>query len=68
MNDPLSLAVRRSKSWVKKSLGARIVVVFLGLLLVVQIASFWAIRASLWTRRTANCPSNSSSPTASCKA
>ena len=50
MNDPLSLAVRRSKSWVKKSLGARIVVVFLGLLLVVQIASFWAIRASLWNQ------------------
>ncbi|MEO8805057.1 MAG: EAL domain-containing protein [Burkholderiaceae bacterium] len=29
--------------WVKKSLGARILVVFLGLLLVVPIASFWAI-------------------------
>ena len=50
MNRAAAGIVTRTTGWVKKSLGARIVVVFLGLLLVVQIASFWAIRASLWNQ------------------
>jgi diguanylate cyclase (GGDEF)-like protein len=37
----------RLTSWVRGSLGARIVALFLGLLLVVQVASFSAISASL---------------------
>ena len=50
MKDPVNRLFGRATGWVKQSLGARIVVVFLGLLLVVQIASFWAIRASLWNQ------------------
>jgi len=43
-------ALPRLKDWMQRSLGARIVVMFLGLLLVVQVASFTAIRASLWNQ------------------
>ena len=50
MKDPVNHIFGRATGWVKQSLGARIVVVFLGLLLVVQITSFWAIRASLWNQ------------------
>jgi hypothetical protein len=33
--------------WWQRSIGARIIVLFLGLLLAVQVASFMALRASL---------------------
>ena len=46
----MSRLFARLSSWTQRSLGARIVVLFLGLLLVIQVASFSAIRASLWNQ------------------
>ena len=43
----LALASRIGATWLNRSIGARIVALTLGLLLVVQVASFAAIRASL---------------------
>ena len=42
-----ALAYRISATWLNRSIGARIVALTLGLLLVVQVTSFTAIRASL---------------------
>ncbi|MBS0447130.1 MAG: EAL domain-containing protein [Proteobacteria bacterium] len=39
--------VERAAAWTRRSIGARVVVFFVGLLLAVQVASFMAIRASL---------------------
>ena len=50
MNRAMSRVFDRATGWVQQSLGARIVALFLGLLLVVQVASFAAIRASLWNQ------------------
>ena len=50
MKHPASRVFDLATGWVRQSLGTRIVVLFLGLLLVVQIASFAAIRASLWNQ------------------
>ncbi len=54
--DPVHMSGAGLKGWVKMSLGTRIVLVFLGMLLVVQIASFWAIRASLWKQAQGELP------------
>ena len=50
MNRAMSRVFDRATGRVQQSLGARIVALFLGLLLVVQVASFAAIRASLWNQ------------------
>jgi diguanylate cyclase (GGDEF)-like protein len=46
-NTPPQTLLHRLSTWTHRSIGARIVVVFVGLLLAVQVASFTAIRASL---------------------
>ena len=40
-------ALRRATRWLRQSLGARVVVLFLGLLLLVQLASYVALHAGL---------------------
>jgi diguanylate cyclase (GGDEF)-like protein len=42
-----SLLWQRAVAWMRGSIGARVIALFLGLLLVVQVASFTALRASL---------------------
>jgi diguanylate cyclase (GGDEF)-like protein len=42
-----SLLQQRAVGWMRGSIGARVIALFLGLLLVVQVASFTALRASL---------------------
>ena len=43
----LPMPWRRAAGWMRGSIGARVVALFLGLLLVVQVASFTALQASL---------------------
>ncbi len=52
----MTLTLERLRSWVYGSLGARIITLVLSLLLVLQVASFGAIRASLQASTRAKMP------------